>query len=177
MMSLIYARTNNFCIGHKGKVPWDLPDEYAHFDELTFGKPVIMGRKSYEDHNSELTGRLNIVISAQVDFCLAANIKLARNVTQAVDMAQKAGNEYFVIGGVNVFIQTINKAQTVYETVIDTTIEGDTTLPEWNFDSWKTKVLIHHAKDEQHMFDFIVYQHRRVIGTTVTTGKNNQIRP
>ena len=63
MLSLIYARSENRCIGKDGRIPWRLPDEFKHFKTTTMGKPIIMGRKTYEDHDSALPGRLNIVVT------------------------------------------------------------------------------------------------------------------
>ena len=63
MTSLIYARSVNHCIGDNGRIPWHLLNEFSHFENSTMGKPVIMGRKTYEDHKSALPGRRNIVIA------------------------------------------------------------------------------------------------------------------
>ena len=73
-LSIIYARSENHCIGHQGRLPWNLPDEFASFNNITDGKAVIMGRRSYEDHHSVLPNRLNIVVSRQVDYVLPAPI-------------------------------------------------------------------------------------------------------
>jgi dihydrofolate reductase len=70
MISLIYARSLNHCIGNKGQIPWHLPDEFTHIENTTMGKLVIMGRKPYEDHASALPGCLNIVISKQGEMYL-----------------------------------------------------------------------------------------------------------
>ena len=71
---LIYARSENYCIGREGALPWRLPDEFKHFTGVTMGAAVVMGRKTYEDHCCELPGRLNIVITRQEDFPLAERL-------------------------------------------------------------------------------------------------------
>ena len=162
MLSLIYARTINFCIGDRGKIPWDLPDEFSNFNMLTDGKAIIMGRKTYEDHLCELPGRLNIVVSNQADFPVAANVQLVSRLEDALSIAQDHSDEYFVIGGVDLITRTIGCAQMVYETVIDTTITGDTMLPPLDYTHWSTQILSHHSVDHRHKFAFTVYLHNRI---------------
>ena len=86
-LSLIYARSLNHCIGKAGRIPWHLPDEFGHFKRTTLGKPIIMGRKTYEDHESALPGRLNIVISRTANYPVVEGIALAQDLEQAMDLA------------------------------------------------------------------------------------------
>lgn len=161
MLFLIYARTRNYCIGDKGRVPWNLPDEYTKFNELTDNKPIIMGRRTYEDHQSVLPGRLNIVVSKQTDYALHPSIKLANSLAQAESLASNHCPDYFVIGGVNLICDALNRADVVYETVIDTNIQGDTHLPAFDFSTWSTTILHQHNKDASHEYAFTIYRHNR----------------
>ena len=104
MISLIYARSMDHCIGKNGRVPWHLPEEFAHFENTTMGKPVIMGRKTYEDHESVLRGRTNIVISTQAGYKAVAGVKLVRSFDEAVTLAQSESEHFFVILGSSVRI-------------------------------------------------------------------------
>ena len=165
-LSLIYARSENYCIGNKGKVPWNLPDEYASFERVTKGKAVIMGRRTYEDHQIKLPDRLNIVISSNASYSVAPGIKLVSSLQAALKLASRFSDEYFIIGGVGLFEASISDAKTVYETVVHTEIEGDTFLPSgspgWNFANWSTALLAEHPAEEQHDFAFTIYRHTRV---------------
>lgn len=162
MISLIYARSLNHCIGNKGAIPWHLPDEFAHFKNTTLGKPVIMGRKSYEDHKSLLPGRLNIVISRQQDYRAVEGVEVVQSLTQAISLASGHSEEIFIIGGVAMFIAAFPNATVVHETIVQTEIAGDTFLPEFDFGDWITELLQEHPADSRHAYPFKVYRHSRV---------------
>ena len=99
-VSLIYARSENHCIGDAGRIPWRLPDDFAHFKRTTMGKPILMGRKTYEDHESALPGRLNVVITRQADYQPAEGVVVAGSLEDAIELAERESDEVFVIGGV-----------------------------------------------------------------------------
>lgn len=161
MISLIYARSLNHCIGNRGRIPWHLPDDFAHFECTTQGKPIIMGRKTYEDHQSALPGRLNIVVSRQPGYATADGVVLEHSLDSAIELASAESGEIFVIGGVSFFTAALPDTQTVYETIVDTKIAGDTVLPDFDFDSWDTQLLQNHPVDEHHEFAFTIYRHHR----------------
>jgi dihydrofolate reductase len=161
MMSLIYARSLNHCIGHKGAVPWDLPDDYSHFENRISGKPIIMGRRTYEDHKSVLPACLNIVVSRQRDYQIVEGIKLAHSLPDAIDLANQTSSEIFVIGGVALFTAALATASRVYETVVEMELAGDTVLPYFDFSTWSTELLQVHPIDERHDFPFKIYRHYR----------------
>lgn len=161
-ISLIYARTKNFCIGKDGRIPWHLPDEFGHFKRITMGKPIIMGRKTYEDHQSALPGRLNIVVSRQANYSVVDGIELAQSLDQAISIGQQQSDEVFVIGGVTFFTAALPKATKVYETIIDTEIDGDAILPAFDFSGWQTELLETHGVDAKHAFAYKAYCHTRI---------------
>ena len=84
-INVIYARSKNYCIGKVGQLPWHLPKEYAHFKKITLGHPIIMGRKTYEDHNSVLPGRLNIMVTRQADYQALPGIELVSSLEQGIE--------------------------------------------------------------------------------------------
>ena len=161
-LSLIYARSLNGCIGNAGRVPWHLPDDFSHFQRTTMGSPIIMGRKTYEDHDGLLPGRLNIVVSRQADYQPADGIVLCDSLEAAIDRVLKDANSIFIIGGVDLLVAGFDQASTVYETVVDVEINGDTLLPLFDFSGWHTSLLMEHAPDELHAFGFSVFKHERI---------------
>lgn len=160
-LAIIYARSANHCIGLDGSLPWSLPDEYAHFNEMTFGYPVIMGRRSYEDHDGALPHRLNIVVSRDKKYVVADEVLLAGSLTEAIQLATAARPTYFVIGGAGLISEALPLANTVFETIVDAKIEGDTFLSPLNFDEWSTQLINRHSIDDQHQFEYQIFQHLR----------------
>jgi dihydrofolate reductase len=125
------------------------------------GKPIIMGRKTYEDHKSALPGRLNIVISTRRDYETAEGVELVHSLPDAIERAKMDSQDIFIIGGVNFFTAALLSADTVYETVVDAEIAGDTVLPDQDFSDWDTELLQDHPIDAHHTFAFKVYRHKR----------------
>ena len=160
-LSLIYARSLNRCIGKDGRIPWHLPDEFGHFKKTTLGKPIIMGRKTYEDHKSVLPGRRNIVISRQPDYSAVEGIELAGSLESAIAMAGETSDEIFVIGGVHFFVAAMPLADCIYETVVQANIEGEAKLPTFDLSGWKTSLLGEHDIDERHAYAYKMYKHQR----------------
>ena len=161
MISLIYARSLDRCIGNNGQVPWHLPNEFAHFESITMGRPIIMGRKTYEDHESALPGRLNIVISTQQDYKTVEGVELVHSLYDAIALGKSKSEHIFVIGGVSIFTAALPNAGTVYETIVDAEITGDAVLPVFDFSDWDTELLQDHPIDKHHEFAFKVYRHKR----------------
>ena len=162
-LALIYARSENYCIGRDGALPWELPDEFAHFSATTDGAAVIMGRRTYEDHYCELPGRLNIVISRQPGFSLVAGVALANSLPDAIVLGNKRCHQVFVIGGAGVLRDALPLADTVYETVVHAQIHGDTFVDAFDFERWSSELIEEHPADTHHLSSFSVFKHRRSI--------------
>ena len=160
-VSLIYARSENYCIGREGDLPWELPDEFAHFTRTTTGGAVIMGRKTYQDHNSYLSGRVNIVVTRNRELTLAPKVLRASSLSEAIALAEQGGSEIFVIGGSSLLSEAFPMATTVYETVVHARIEGDTFVAPFDFKAWCSEVLEEHPADATHDYGFSVYRHVR----------------
>jgi dihydrofolate reductase len=160
-LSLIYARSKNHCIGADGKIPWHLPDDFAHFKHTTMGKPIIMGRKTYDDHKTALPGRLNIVVSSQKNYPLADGIVQAHSLDEALAIAGANNPSVFIIGGVSFFSAALSHADVVYETVVDVDVEGDAVLPVFDFTGWHSHLLHDHPIDERHKLAFKIYKRSR----------------
>ncbi|MCY6395393.1 dihydrofolate reductase [Actinobacillus pleuropneumoniae] len=134
-ISLIVARTLNHVIGKENQIPWNLPVDLAWFRQNTLGKPVIMGRKTYESIGRLLPKRPNIILSRS-GFCVEGAYT-AQNFAQAAELAETFANtdEIMVIGGGELFKQTIPQADRLYLTEIQAEIEGDT-LFEFDESNW-----------------------------------------
>ena len=162
-LAQIYARSENRVIGADGKIPWRLPDDFKHFKQTTMGCPIIMGRKTYEDHESALPGRLNLVVTSNANYKAAEGIEVVTSLDTAIERAAQDNERAFIIGGVGLFEQTFDQVQAVYETVVHTEIQGDdlAVLPAFDFTGWQCEVLQQHPADDRHQFAFTVQRWSR----------------
>ncbi len=154
MISLIAAVAKNGCIGKDGTLPWYLPEDLKRFRELTTGHVVIMGRKTWESipgHRRPLSQRTNIVITRQNDYALATGVERY----DSIDAALAAhGNEHvFIIGGAEIFQQTINRADRLYLTELDRSIDGCTAFfPTIDKTRWRET-----ERENCDKFSFVTY--------------------
>ena len=129
LISLIVAMASNRVIGHQGDIPWKIPGEQKMFKEITLGHVVIMGRKTYESLACPLPGRTNIVVTRQTDY-QAPDCIIAQNLDEAIKSCPPDECEAFIIGGGQLYQETISMADRIYLTVIPREIPGDTFFPE-----------------------------------------------
>ncbi len=122
---------------------------------------MIMGRRSYEDHDGLLPGGTNIIVSTQTNLRVEANAILVTSLANAIAAAEQINPRYFVIGGAGLITEALPKATSVFETVVLAEIEGDTYLPEFDFSDWQTLQIFAHPQDPMHAFAFHAYQHIR----------------
>lgn len=160
-LSLIYARSLNYCIGRDGVLPWVLPAEYAHFNRVTTGHTIIMGRRTYQENNHALPGRLNIVVTRSDDWHLPREVLRAKSLAQAISLADRKKGKTFVLGGTGLFREAYELADEVYETVINASFDGDTFVDAFSFTNWQTTTIAEHGVDPQHAAAFTVLHHRR----------------
>lgn len=159
ILSMIVAHANNRIIGKDNDMPWHLPADLAYFKKTTLGKPVIMGRKTYESIGRPLPGRQNIVISRDENY-QAAGIDVVTSVEQAL---AKAGDveEIMVIGGGAIYAHCLPAAQRLYITHIEASIDGDTQFPAYDTNnSWQKISSEQYLADDKNAYnlDFCVYQ-------------------
>jgi len=159
IISLIAALDKNNLIGAGNGLPWHLPAEFKHFKEVTMGKPIIMGRKTFESIGKPLPGRKNIVISRQG--FTANGVTPASSIDAALQIVNDAP-EVMIIGGANLYQQTIVKAERLYLTHVDAECSGDAWFPEFNSNDWKIVSEIHYEADEKNNYNFniVTYQRR-----------------
>ena len=133
MISMIVAHDRNRVIGYENDMPWHLPGDLQYFKQVTMGKPVIMGRKTFESIGRPLPGRRNIIISRNADYT-AAGIEVVSSVDAALKLVE-GGEEIMVIGGEQIFTQCLPLAERLYITLIDHEFTGDTYFPA--YEGWQ----------------------------------------
>ena len=139
-LALIAAMARNRVIGRDNAMPWHLPEDLRYFKATTLGKPIVMGRKTFDSLGRPLPGRTNIVVSRQPDFTLEgaqvfASIDAA--LSAARQQAQADGvDEVMVIGGDNLYRQTLERADRIYLTRIESESEGDAWFPAFDEQAW-----------------------------------------
>ena len=154
MISLIAAMDRNRAIGRGNALPWHLPDDLKHFKQVTLGKPVVMGRKTFESLGCRpLPGRPNLVVSRQGVH--ADGVAVFATLEAALLAAQCQADEVMVIGGGQIYAQALPLAERLYLTRVETEIEdADTWFPEWDRDAWQLLEETHHPADERHPWPF-----------------------
>jgi dihydrofolate reductase len=161
MISLIAAVASNRVIGKDKQLPWHLPEDMRHFRETTRGKPVIMGRNTWEslpDAFRPLPGRLNIVVSRNPAY-QAAGATLAASLDDALRRAGDAA-EAFVIGGAELYRQALPLADRLYLTEIEESVDGDVFFPELAPSEWQEVARKARQGTTGLRFSFVVYQRR-----------------
>ncbi|PHQ78473.1 MAG: type 3 dihydrofolate reductase [Coxiella sp. (in: Bacteria)] len=152
MISLIVAMSKNRVIGNEGKIPWHLPNDFKHFKQVTLGKPIIMGRKTHESIGRPLPGRRNIVVTRQSDY-LADGCDVFQSIDAALD-AVASEPEIMIIGGSTLYEQTLERADRIYLTIVDTTLDGDAYFPELDPEHWQLLTAENHPSDATHQYDY-----------------------
>jgi dihydrofolate reductase len=157
IVSLIVAASENNVIGKNGQLPWHLPNDMKYFRDTTMGHCVIMGRKNFDsipDKFRPLQGRTNIIVTHQKDFSAPGCI-VVHSIEQALDEAKKQNEtEAFIIGGGEIFKQSMEIADKIYLTRIHATIDGDVFFPPINMKIWKEDLVMHFKADEKNKFDY-----------------------
>ena len=138
MISLILARADNGVIGNKGGLPWRLPDDLRRFKALTMGKPIIMGRKTWESlPKKPLPGRANIVVTRDRAFA-AESAVIVHSLEEALDRAQEENpTEIMVIGGAEIFSAALLRATRIHLTEIHAAPEGDARFSAFAPQQWR----------------------------------------
>lgn len=160
-LALIYARSENRCIGKEGRLPWHLPDDLAFFENTTIAHPVIMGRRTWEERGEPLPGRLNIVVTANREYEVAPGVMRAGSLETAMMLAEVHTDVAYVIGGVRLYADAFPMAEVVLETLVHARVDGDTFLPPFDFSTWQTERLMTHEVDRRHEYAFSIFRHER----------------
>lgn len=152
-ISLIVAAASNNAIGKDGKMPWHLPNDMKHFKNITWGMPVVMGRKTFESLGKPLPGRKNIVISRQPAW-KAEGVVVVKNMEDALFVAKQSdANEVMVIGGGEIYRAMMDKARRIYLTRVEAEPEADTFFPSIDPAQWYLVNQKNHEADEKNAFN------------------------
>lgn len=157
MLTLIAAVAKNGCIGKNGTLPWRIPEDLKHFRELTVGKTVVMGRKTWESIPEKfrpLPDRTNVVVTRQVGYPVPTGVETYPSVDEA--LTWHADDDVMIIGGADIYGQTIEKADRLEITEVDQTVDGDAFFPPIEGKDWKETARQPHAD-----FSFVTYERIR----------------
>ncbi len=151
MISLVVAMTDKGVIGVNNTLPWRLPNDLQRFKSVTIGKPVVMGRKTFESIGKPLPGRQNIVITRQsdlkIDGCTIANSLDAA-------LVHAGEGEVMIIGGAEIYTQALPHAQRINLTQVHADIPGDAYFPQLKMQDWHEILREHHKADERHAYAY-----------------------
>lgn len=153
-ISLVVAASTNNVIGKNNQLPWHLPNDLKFFKNITWGFPVLMGRKTFEAVNKPLPGRINIVITHSIDWS-ADGVITATSLQEAVQKATETNcKEIFIIGGGEIFNQSMAIADKIYITRVQAEFEGDSFFPLINEKEWHMVSNNDFAPDEKHNYPY-----------------------
>ena len=171
-ISVIVAVADNGVIGRNNTLPWHLPEDLRYFKRVTMGKPIVMGRKTFESIGRSLPGRTNIVISRDPGFA-APGIEVVASLEAALQLAASAAGaeesaEVVVIGGAEIYRLAIPRADRLYVTEVHAVPEGDAVLPAVAWDEWAEIWREDHNSSVGNTCDysFVVYDRPAEGGTT-----------
>ncbi len=157
------AMAANGVIGHDNGLPWHLPGDLRYFKRTTLGKPVIMGRKTFESIARPLPGRPNIVISRNPGWA-AGGVTVADSLASALDTAQElargsGAQELVVIGGAQIYAVALPLASRLYVTEVHAAVAGDTWFPPVSWGEWREISREEHpaTSDNPYPYAFVVY--------------------
>ena len=163
LSSVVAASTNNV-IGKNNQLLWRLPNDMKFFKNTTWAMPVIMGRKTFESLGKPLTGRTNIVITRKADFN-AEGIKVVSNIDEAMLAAEDSdAKEAFIIGGGEIYKQTLPLVHRIYLTRVHAVIEGDTFFPAIDEKDWVLLSQLDFKADDKHKYDYCFQVWEKRIG-------------
>ena len=151
-IALIVAMAQNRVIGRDNALPWRLSGDLRHFKSLTMGKPIIMGRNTYESIGKPLPGRLNIVMTRDTAY-EAPGCQVVHSTEQAL-AAARGSDEVMIIGGARLYEQVLDRADRLYLTLVKADVEGDALFPEYDRGSWREVQRESHLADEKNEYDY-----------------------
>jgi dihydrofolate reductase len=147
---LVVAVADNGVIGRGGALPWHLPDDLKFFKAVTMGKPLLMGRRTFESIGRPLPGRRNLVLTRGASG-FPAGVEAVASIDAALALIP-ATPELCVIGGAALFAQTLPVAQRLYLTEVHGAVTGDVHFPPWNRAEWRETQRSEHLADERHLY-------------------------
>ena len=152
MLSLIVAASENNVIGVNNHLPWHLPVDMKYFKDTTMGKPIVMGRKSFEELGRVLPGRPNIAITRQKGY-EKPGLYVVSSLEEGIEKAKSFGTEeMFITGGGEIFKLAVKIVDRMYITRVHAEVDGDTYFPSFDPAEWDLVKNERHEKDEKHAY-------------------------
>lgn len=165
-LAIIVAAAENGVIGRNNALPWHLPGDLQYFKRVTMGKPIVMGRKTFESIGRPLPGRTNVVISRDPEYS-AEGVRVVGSLDTALRMAQDialidGAEELVVIGGAEIYRDALPLARRLYLTEVHAVIDGDAHLPDIDWGHWREIRRERHAAEGNNPYDysFVVFERR-----------------
>jgi dihydrofolate reductase len=158
-VSIIVATDERGAIGLEGRLPWRLPEDLGRFKSLTLGKPVVMGRRTWDSIGKPLPGRLNIVVTRQAGLQLPG-ATVVGSLDQALATAGEVP-EVCIIGGAEIYRLALPLADTLHLTRVHAVVAADTCFPELDLGQWQEVAREEHAADDRHAHAFAFIELRR----------------
>ena len=153
-IAMVVAASTNNAIGKNNQLIWNLPNDTKFFKNITWGFPVIMGRKSFEALNKPLAGRTNIVITRQPEWDATGAIK-ASSLAEAIEKGRATNaRQLFIIGGGEIYKQSMDIADTIYITRVHAVLEGDAFFPEIEEVKWRLDSNEDFPADDKHAYAY-----------------------
>jgi dihydrofolate reductase len=149
-VALVVAMADNGVIGRGGGLPWHLPDDLKYFKLVTLGKPVLMGRRTFDSIGKPLPGRRNLVLT-RATLAAASGVEYVHSVEQGRALAAGAA-ELCVIGGAEVFALALPLATRIYLTRVHAIVAGEVFFPLRDFSAWRERESVAHAADPRHAY-------------------------
>lgn len=161
MITVIAAVAENNALGKDNQLLWHLPDDFKRFKNVTSGHSIIMGRKTFESFPKLLSNRRHIIITHQKNYS-PENCMVVDSLQKAIALCP-ASEEVFIIGGGEIYNQSIELADKLDITRVHHAFEADTFFPDIDLNKWKLISTEFHPKDEKHFFDFTFQTYLRLI--------------
>lgn len=153
IISIIVAVAENNVIGYDNKLIWHLPADLKFFKSITTGHHIIMGRKTYESIGKPLPNRTTVIVTRNAAF-KADGCLVVGSLEEAISRIPAAEKEVFIVGGAEIYKQSIGLAQRIYFTKVHHQFEGDTFFPELNMGTWRLINSEMHQPDEKNKYPY-----------------------
>lgn len=159
-ITLIVAAAENNVIGNDNKMPWHLPNDFKYFKKNTINHSVIMGRKTFESIGKPLPERRNIILTRDLNY-VNEDVDVANSIQEVINYCRDE-REIFIIGGAEIYKQTLPIAHRVLLTRVHTNVTGEAVFPELLEHQWKLVSSEKHEKDDKHAFDYTFEVYERI---------------
>jgi dihydrofolate reductase len=164
-LAIVVAAARNGVIGRANAMPWHLPQDLRHFKRVTMGKPIVMGRKTFESIGKPLPGRVNIVVTRNAAFD-ADGVRVASSLDAALALARQVAaangvDSAAIIGGAEIYRAALPLADRLYLTEIHADIDGDAALPAIDWSRWQELSRERHAADASNPYDYSFVEYKR----------------